>query len=404
MLLTGNRLTERQTTGRQGRQPIRATARLTLVRSRWSLIFVKNFTIFGVSSTDLVQKVERKRTMQITLRLASCHLALVGLLSYAVSAADDVDKYGGFMDIKGTAGEFFSVQKIGGRWWIVTPEGHGTFIRTVSKVDTNNNNVDCGGSGNFLTYDAVYIQPKDGKPTANLKDAAASTITRDVVHPQSGVTLKDAGDAIFIGSGRFKPNFTYFWLDQLGAGGKVQWYYSAGKQWKLINGNGNPSACVAKNADGSYYFDRGNFMAPDAKGGGVGHDPTRPETINASRANKITWFDVAKVGFPADFAPLALPNDPTPRYYIKAVVTQAFATAPILNQTYDRAIFDEIVQRKYGPGQWNITWAKAVAQRLKGWGYNAVGMYSGRYVIDAAPKLGDNRLPGEPTWVLGARR
>ena len=92
-----------------------------------------------------------------------------------------------------------------------------TFIRTVSKVDTNNNNVDCGGSGNFLSYDAVYIQPKDGKPTANLKDAAASTIARDVVDPESGATLKDAGDAIIIGSGRFKPNFTYFWLDQLGA-------------------------------------------------------------------------------------------------------------------------------------------------------------------------------------------
>ena len=28
-------------------------------------------------------------------------------------------------------------------------------------------------------------------------------------------------------------------------------------------------------------------------------------------------------------------------------------------------------------------------------------MYSGRYVLDAAPKLGDDRLPGEPTWVLG---
>ena len=155
--------------------------------------------------------------MQTTHRLASCHLALAGFLACAAAAAADVDKYGGFMDVQGTPGASFSVQKIGGRWWIVTPDGHGTFIRTVSKVDTNNDNVDCGGSGNFLTYDAVYIQPKDGRPTANLQDAAASTITRDVVHPKSGVTLKDAGDAFFIGSGRFKPNFTYFWLDQLGA-------------------------------------------------------------------------------------------------------------------------------------------------------------------------------------------
>ena len=182
----------------------------------------------------------------------------------------------------------------------------------------------------------------------------------------------------------------------------MQWYYLAGEQWRLINGNGNPATCVAKNADGSYSFDRGNFIAPNAKGDGGGYDPKRPETINASRANKITWFDVAKAGFPADFAPMALPNDPAPRYYLRGIATRAFTTAPVLNQTYDRAVFDEIVQRKYGPGDWDTTWAKAVAERLRGWGYNAVGMYSGRYVIDAAPKLGDGRLPGEPTWVLGA--
>ena len=37
-------------TGRQGRQPIQATARLSSIRSRWSLNFVKNFTIFGISN------------------------------------------------------------------------------------------------------------------------------------------------------------------------------------------------------------------------------------------------------------------------------------------------------------------------------------------------------------------
>ena len=81
------------------------------------------------------------------------------------------------------------------------------------------------------------------------------------------------------------------------------------------------------------------------------NDPNKPGTFNAGRANKITWFDVAKAGFPADFVPAALPNDSTPRYYLKAVVTRAFSTAPVLNQTYDRATFDEIVQRKYGPGR-----------------------------------------------------
>ncbi len=214
------------------------------------------------------------------------------------------------MDVKGTPGESFSVQKIGGRWWLVTPDGHGTFIRTVSKVDTNNNNVDCGGSGNFLTYDAVYIQPKDGQPTANLKDAAASTIARDVVDPKSGVTLKNVGDALFIGSGRFKPNFTYFWLDRLGAGGKVQWYYSAGKQWKLINGNGNPFASRGQERRWQLRFRPRQFHGPGRQGGRRVERSEQAGNVNAGRANKITWFDVAKAGFPADFAPMALPNDP----------------------------------------------------------------------------------------------
>ena len=36
---------------RQGRQPIRATARTVLARSRWSLIIVKNFTMIDFRRT-----------------------------------------------------------------------------------------------------------------------------------------------------------------------------------------------------------------------------------------------------------------------------------------------------------------------------------------------------------------
>jgi hypothetical protein len=43
----------RSITGRQGRQPKQATARLELARSRWSLVFVTKFTMFGISSTGL---------------------------------------------------------------------------------------------------------------------------------------------------------------------------------------------------------------------------------------------------------------------------------------------------------------------------------------------------------------
>jgi hypothetical protein len=37
---------------RQGRQPIRAAARLGSIRSRWSLNIVKNFTIFRIRNTN----------------------------------------------------------------------------------------------------------------------------------------------------------------------------------------------------------------------------------------------------------------------------------------------------------------------------------------------------------------
>jgi len=329
--------------------------------------------------------------MRATLGFIVGSLVLAVLFAATAEGQEKVDKYGGLMDIKGTAGEFFSVQKIGNRWWVVTPDGHGTFIKTVSKVDTNTRNVDCGGSGGFRSYDALYLQHKDGRLSTNLKDAATSTIPGDVVDAKRRVTVKAAGDALYLGCARFKPNFTYVWLGRVGVGGKMQWYYSTGKGWKLINKTGKPFTCVAKNADGSYSFDVGNYMAPDANGFGV---------WNNKGANKIIWFDVAKVGFPADFAPMALPGDATPRYYIKGVVTEAFTTEPVLNQTYERALFDETIQRKYGPGDWNRTWAKAITQRLKGWGYNAAGMYSGRYVQLGAPKL-DDRLPVEPTWQLG---
>ena len=121
-----------------------------------------------------------------------------------------LDKFGGVAGVAGHAGESFHLEKIGGRWWLVTPEGHGVFIRAVSKVDV----ADYGGSGGFLAYDGVYLQTAAGAMSPNLHAAAASTLARDVVHPAAGVTLKAKGDALYLGSSRFKPNYTYFWLDR----------------------------------------------------------------------------------------------------------------------------------------------------------------------------------------------
>jgi len=39
----------------------------------------------------------------------------------------DLDDYGGFLDIVGRQTGFFHTEKIDGRWWLVTPDGHGFF-------------------------------------------------------------------------------------------------------------------------------------------------------------------------------------------------------------------------------------------------------------------------------------
>ena len=54
-----------------------------------------------------------------------------------------LDRYGGIQQVVGRATGTFHLEKIGRRWWLVTPDGHGLFVRAVSKVDV----ADYGGSG-----------------------------------------------------------------------------------------------------------------------------------------------------------------------------------------------------------------------------------------------------------------
>jgi hypothetical protein len=303
----------------------------------------------------------------------------------SAQGAEQLDKYGGTLRIVGHAGESFHLEKIGKRWWLVTPEGHGIFVRAVSKVDTS----DYGGSGGFLAYDGVYLQTADGTMSANLQTAAENSFTQDVVHPATGVTLKVRNDGLYLGSSLFRPNYTYFWMDKPGEGGKLKWYYSTAEGWKPIGDSGCPYKGVVLNGKGSFNLDTGNYMAPDENGFGKWDDP---------KANKITWWDMSK-GFPNDFVPVSLPGDPFRRYYLKAVVQEDFTIPPVLNQTYERAELDEWIAKKYGPGDYYGKWAKTITERLESWGFNAAGQYSYRYVAHAV-NLSD-RLPVEPTWALG---
>jgi hypothetical protein len=306
---------------------------------------------------------------------------LVWLSQCVACGAEQLDKYGGVMRIVGHAGESFHLERIGQRWWAVTPDGHGLFVRAVGKVDT----ADYGGSGGFLAYDGVYLQMAAGAMSPNLQAAAQSSLTGDVVHPAAGTTLKAKNDALYLGSSRFKPNYTYFWLDKLGQGGKLQWYYSTADGWRLIADTGRPNKGAVLSSDGGFHLDIGNHMAPDKDGFGQWDDP---------KANRITWWTMDK-GFPANFARVSLPGDPTARYYLKAVVQEDFTVPPVLSQTYERVELSEWIAKKYGPGDYYGRWAGAMTQRLRSWGFNVAGLYSPRYAACAAG-LAD-RLPVEPT-------
>ena len=64
------------------------------------------------------------------MRMKTAILATTVSLAFALvgrSSAADLDRFGGFTDIKGDKTGFFHAQKIGDRWWLVTPEGHGFF-------------------------------------------------------------------------------------------------------------------------------------------------------------------------------------------------------------------------------------------------------------------------------------
>ena len=58
------------------------------------------------------------------------NVAAIGLgllLPPSTAHGQRLDRYGGFFDIKGKRTGFFHTERIGDRWWLVTPDGHGFF-------------------------------------------------------------------------------------------------------------------------------------------------------------------------------------------------------------------------------------------------------------------------------------
>ena len=63
--------------------------------------------------------------------------SLLASFAHTLPAAE-LDAYGGFTDIVGKRTGFFHTQQIDGRWWLVSPEGHGFFGIGISHPVTGN--------------------------------------------------------------------------------------------------------------------------------------------------------------------------------------------------------------------------------------------------------------------------
>ena len=59
--------------------------------------------------------------------IKSVVLCFILLLLSGTTHGQQLDRYGGFLDIKGKRTGFFHTEQINDRWWLVTPDGHGFF-------------------------------------------------------------------------------------------------------------------------------------------------------------------------------------------------------------------------------------------------------------------------------------
>ena len=69
--------------------------------------------------------------------IKSVVLCFTLLLLPGTAHGQELDRYGGFLDIKGERTGFFHTERINDRWWLVTPDGHGFFGIGVSHPITS---------------------------------------------------------------------------------------------------------------------------------------------------------------------------------------------------------------------------------------------------------------------------
>ncbi len=284
---------------------------------------------------------------------------------------------------------YWHTEHLGDRIWLVAPDGNTAFMRSVALFDSASS----GPSGRgFRSYDKVLLAPGGGGNT-DVTAAAEDNSTPPLVAGQS-YTLQNADDAIYLGSNRFRPEYTFFQMSVAGvpgAGGAVVWSYYLSSPSKcggslpcgsLINGTGKPAAADTLNPEGSFYLDAGSDSGTNLSTGFY----SAP-----AKADLVQWFQLNSTGaaWPSDFVKTTIPSlDGAQAYWwLRGVVSgAAFATAPVVLQIAEEPTMLEVLAAKYGnANNLSAAWASNDAAYLAATGWNAAGQYSYRYAVMADP-------------------
>lgn len=291
--------------------------------------------------------------------------------------------------VAGMSTGYWHLEHLGDRIWLVAPDGRADFVRSVALFDSQPSNA---SGRSFRSYDKVIVQPSGGANTD--ATAAAEDTSTSVLIAGETYTLKNVGDTIYIGSERFRPEYTFFQMNTFGipgTGGSVVWsYYSnsasgcagAPPCWVQINGTGKPAAADTLNGAGSFYFDVGNDSGTNIANGFY---------AASANADVVQWFplNANAPAWPQDFVAETVTSlDATQAYWwIKGVVTgSSFAVAPVVLQIAEEPTVLQALAAKYGNGDsLSAAWANNDGSFLIGKGWNAAGQYSYRYVAMADP-------------------
>lgn len=155
----------------------------------------------------------------------------------------------------------------------------------------------------FALFDVMQCyDASSGAPTCDRTEQAADSAAADVYHPDSGKLMDAVGDGIYLGLDERFCRVSVL-LSTVGAGGEVVWSYWNGTSWEPFTP-----------ASGPYHFD-------------------------SSPACVRLWDDIQSA--PANWQKLM--KSTQFKFWVRAMVSQAFTTGPVGTQVTATANLDDAV-------------------------------------------------------------